>query len=104
MRFESVPEGGWVWGVATARGERVEKCFLRLSEVEDEVSRSNLRRSRDRLVVGLEIKRWRLGAKDEEKRESLWAEERKKNLLEAMAEHVRERSRAVLSMDNTTLS
>lgn len=68
-----------MWEVATARGEREEKCFLRLSEAaaaaageeEDEVARSSRWRSEDFLVAGLGIIRWRLGAREEEKRESL---------------------------------
>ena len=93
--------------MATARGEREEKCFLTLTEAaaaageeeeEDEVARSNRWRIEDFLVAGLGIVRWRFGAREEEKRESLW-EERKSNLLEE-----RERtSRAVLSiLDNRT--
>ena len=93
-----------MWGVATARGEREEKCFLRLKEAaaageeEDEVARSNRWRSEDFLAAGLGIIRWRFGAREEEKRESL-REERKSNLLEE-----RERtSRTVLSiLDNRT--
>lgn len=65
--------------MATARGEREEKCFLRLREAaaaaaageEDEVARSNRWRSEDFLVAGLGIVRWRFGAREEEKRESL---------------------------------
>lgn len=69
-----------MWEVATARGEREEKCFLRLSEAaaaaaageeEDEVARSSRWRSEDFLVAGLGIIRWRLGAREEEKREGL---------------------------------
>ena len=66
--------------MATARGEREEKCFLTLTEAaaaageeeeEDEVARSNRWRSEDFLVAGLGIVRWRFGAREEEKRESL---------------------------------
>lgn len=65
--------------MATARGEREEKRFLRLREAaaaaaageEDEVARSNRWRSEDFLVAGLGIVRWRFGAREEEKRESL---------------------------------
>ena len=64
--------------MATARGEREEKCFLTLREAaaaageeEDEVARSNRWRSEDFLVAGLGIVRWRFGAREEEKRENL---------------------------------
>ena len=65
--------------MATARGEREEKCFLTLTEAaaaageeeEDEVARSNRWRSEDFLVAGLGIVRWRFGAREEEKRENL---------------------------------
>ena len=66
--------------MATARGEREEKCFLTLTEAaaaageeeeEDEVARSNRWRSEDFLAAGLGIVRWRFGAREEEKRESL---------------------------------
>ena len=66
--------------MATARGEREEKCFLTLTEAaaaageeeeEDEVARSNRWRIEDFLVAGLGIVRWRFGAREEEKRESL---------------------------------
>lgn len=63
--------------MATARGEREEKCFLRLREAAaaaaaaDEVARSNRWRSEDFLVAGLGIVRWRFEAREEEKRESL---------------------------------
>lgn len=66
--------------MATARGEREEKCFLTLREAaaaaageeeEDEVARSNRWRREDFLVAGLGIVRWRFGAREEEKRESL---------------------------------
>ena len=66
-----------MWGVATARGEREEKCFLTLKEAaeareeDDEVARSNRWRSEDFRVAGLGIIRWRFGAREEEKRESL---------------------------------
>lgn len=103
-----VPGEDWVEGEATARGETEEKGLLRGRE--EERGRFNLvwERSRERLVI-LEIRRWWFllavaDGNDEtletrELEESLW-EERKQNLLEAKEEQERERSSAVLSMDN----
>lgn len=93
--------------MATARVEREDNRFLRLRQEAEDVAASKLRRSRVR-PVGWGIKRWHFGAKDEEERErgdrevreNLRAEERKRNALQARGEHVRERSRAALSMDN----
>jgi hypothetical protein len=89
--------------VATARGEREDKLLLKLSEEADD---ANLWRSKDRLLLRSGIKRCRFGAEDEAEREERDEQgrenrraERKKNLLQA-----RERSRAVLSMDNPTLT